>query len=440
MKINQFTGWNDVFSFTLIQTLKSKTYIISLVILCMITLCSMPLISLITSEPDPNAANSIEKVYLDNKSSISDLDFSGLHEIDQMKHIKIEPLSEPFDTVSSRVDTEENTAVILTVTDQEQNFSLDFVRASSGPVSKGDFEKLGAELVKLFDQSKLSSIGASKEQLTILSSVVSSTVTFTDTSGELIIEEDTSISNKEYWVVYGLLFVLMMINIMAGTSVATSITTEKSTRVTEYLLISIEPLALMIGKVLAMLVTTLVQMVSLVVSIVLSNGITTMISSNNQTLLSQNLPESILHGLNPINIFLCFTLFVFGLIFYATLAGLAGATVSRLEEITEGLTLFTMVNMIGVYIGLAAANVLMGGGMNTFVKFALLFPLSSPFILPGAIIVGKASLLYVLIAFALQLVLIYLLFLFVAKIYETLILHNGNTIKAKDLIKIFKSV
>ena len=86
----------------------------------------------------------------------------------------------------------------------------------------------------------------------------------------------------------------------------------------------------------------------------------------------------------------------------------------------------------------SASGALMGNGVNTFVVFALLFPLSSPFILPGAILVGKASLLIIGIAIVLQGASIALLFRFVAKVYETLILHNGNTIKLKQLFQISK--
>jgi ABC-2 type transport system permease protein len=129
-----------------------------------------------------------------------------------------------------------------------------------------------------------------------------------------------------------------------------------------------------------------------------------------------------------------------GFIFYATLAGLAGATVSKIEELQEGLTLFTLTSLVGVYIGLGAANVLMGPGENAYTNFALLFPLSSPFILPGAILVGKVSYLMIAIALVLQIIFIMLLFKFVAKVFETLILHNGNTIKLKELIKLSKTV
>jgi ABC-2 type transport system permease protein len=155
-------------------------------------------------------------------------------------------------------------------------------------------------------------------------------------------------------------------------------------------------------------------------------------------MLSQLLPSDLFANINITNMLLCIILVFLGLVFYAVLAGLAGATVSRLEEINEGLTLFTMISLVGVYIGLGAANALMGSGINAFVIFAFLFPLSSPFVLPGAILVGKASLPLIGIAIVLQLTFIMILFSFVARVYETLILHNGNTIKLKQLFHISK--
>jgi len=80
----------------------------------------------------------------------------------------------------------------------------------------------------------------------------------------------------------------------------------------------------------------------------------------------------------------------------------------------------------------------MGKGTNAYVLFSFLFPLSSPFVLPGAILVGRANLPLIVIAIVLQIALVLILLRFVAKVYETLILHNGNTIKLKQLFQISK--
>jgi ABC-2 type transport system permease protein len=227
---------------------------------------------------------------------------------------------------------------------------------------------------------------------------------------------------------------------MASTQIANSIVTEKSTRVVEYLLTSVKPLALMVGKIIAMLTAVLIQMIAMVAALFVSNQVSSTFSPDeSESLLSQYLPQHIFQNINLINIILCLLLIVLGIIFYATLAGLAGATVSKLEELSEGLTLFTLTNLVGCYVGLGAANVLMASGMNGYVIFSFLFPLSSAFVLPGAILIGKASIPLVIGAIALQVIFILLLFQFVSKVYETLILHNGNKIKLKDLFKISKT-
>ena len=228
----------------------------------------------------------------------------------------------------------------------------------------------------------------------------------------------------------------MMVNIMASTQIATSIVTEKSSRVIEFLLISIKPLALMIGKILAMLTAVLVQVVSLIIVVFLSNKLSSAFSSGNSGAgLSQLLPADIFNNLNPINILFCLLVVVLGMTFYAALAGLTGATVSRLEEMNEGLTLFTFVNMAGAYIGIAA-NVLTGPGVNGYVILNVI-PLSSPFLLPcnsdrkGRPLIAGAVVL--------QLIFIMLLFRFVARVYEAVILHNGSRIKFNELFKLYKS-
>jgi ABC-2 type transport system permease protein len=442
MKRSSIAGWKDIFTFTLKQTLKSRAFIISYIIFVVLALVSMPLINMFVSSQTQEKAvtNVVKKVYVNNETTLPDIDFTGLLKGD-MSSIRFEKMQEDYDTVSKRIDSTEKDSVILTVSDNNGMFSLSFVKASKGPVSKKNLNQLGAATAEQFETFRINTLGITPDQVARLNAPVSTLVSMTDTNGVPIMKEDTSISHSEYWFIYGILFVILMVNTMASTQIATSIVTEKSTRVIEYLLISVRPLALMIGKIIAMLVAVLLQMGSMVAVLFISNAVTSAFNTGSQAgVAGQFLPSNIFANLNIVNIIFCFILMLLGLLFYATLAGLAGATVSKLEEIQEGLTLFTLVSIVGAYIGIGAANVMMASGENAYVIFALLFPLSSPFILPGALLVGKASLMFVIIASVLQVVFIILLFLFVAKVFETLILHNGNTIKPKELIKIFKTV
>lgn len=437
---SSISGWKDVLSFTLVQVLKTKAYRISFFLLVLLVLISMPLSSLLlfSNSEDENAPIPVDKVYVYNKTSLSGMSFAGINNTAALSHIKIEPTSEDYDDLIQRISEDENRSVVLDISEEGGSYSMHLSMAKDGPVKNSHLQRLGNALMEDFNNTRMNLLGIGDDQLQLIQKPAESKVTMTDINGDPIIEEDTSITSSEYWFVYGILFFVMMATMMTGSQVSTSIATEKSTRVVEYLLITVKPLALIVGKVLAMLISTMIQMLSMVAAMFVSNKISASLSPQSNSLLTQVLPKDMFQNINIFNIILCIILVCLGLVFYAVLAGLAGATVSKLEELNEGIMIFNIVALVGVYMGLGAANTLMGIGINTFVMFAFLFPLSSPFVLPGAILVGKASLPLIGIAIVLEVVFILLLFRFVAKVFETLILHNGNTIKAKQLFQLSK--
>ena len=214
-----------------------------------------------------------------------------------------------------------------------------------------------------------------------------------------------------------------MISVMASSQVATSVVTEKSSKVLEYLLTSVRPLALIVGKVLAMLVTVMLQMVLMILAGYVSSKLGGILFGTTTNAITQFLSPEVLENLNFVNILLGLLAAGGGLVLYATLAGLCGATVSRMEEASESLTFFTLTALVGAYIGMGAAGSLMGVGNNAFV-------------LPGALLVGRAEPWIAVLSIVILLVSVVLLFRFVAKVYETLILHNGKRIKMKELFAI----
>lgn len=443
MNKNNLTGWKDVLSFTFMQTIKNKTFMISYIILIIISVATIPIFTVLTSGSSQNStgATPISKVYVENKTSFDKIDLTGVNKTPNFANIKFEPLKEDYTTVADRIQKTEQTSVLLTISDKDNIYTLAFAKASKGAVKDGSLAELGNEVTKQFNDFRLISLGATKEQAQLIQSEVSVKTTLADVEGKEIIKENTSISGPEYWFIYGILFAVLMINIMASTQIATSIVTEKSTRVIEYLLTSVRPLALMVGKTIATLGAVVIQMGSLLIIVFISNKVSAaFLSSDGKDVLSTQLPTNIFDNLNILNLVICILFIILGMIFYATLASLAGATVSKLEELREGLQIFTLTNVAGAYIGIAAANFLMGSGDSAFVTFAYLFPLSSPFILPGAILVGKVSPILIVSAILLQIFFIIVLFRFVARVFETLILHTGNTIKIKELFKISKSV
>lgn len=440
MKVNSLSGWKSVFTFTLGQTFKNKAFLITLFILIILSLFSMPLMHVIMSfGEDSDAISPINKVYVLNETTLDTVDFNPTLEDDRLDHIVFETTEETYDDLVKKVEDEEQDAVILTMTELDGVFNLSLVKTSEGPVKDKHMALLMEVLKTEFRRSLVEEMEITDEQLALIDSSIRTRVSHLDADGSIIETDLEAISDSEYWFIYGLLFLVLMINIFAGTQVATSVVTEKSTKIVETLLISVKPLALMVGKIIAMLCAVVLQMAAVALAFFLSNSMTKLfLVKEGEDLIGSFLPEGLFDNLNFFNVLLCVLLVVLGLIFYSILAGLAGATVSKLEEISEGISLFTFTNIAGMYVAMAASGIMMGVGSNGFVIFSYLFPLSSPFILPGAILIGEASWMIILGSLLLQVLSIILLFKFVARVYETLILHNGEQVKLKALFKLSK--
>lgn len=436
MKKNSIRGWKDVFMFTLTQTVKSKSYRVSLIIMLAITLISMPLLNVFLFkgvQGGPETSN-VEKVYLYNLTMYRSMDFAA--ELPKgYQHIVFEDTTEDMQVVTDRILEDETNAVILTLVEDEANCYLQFTRSPEGDVTTLELQMLAQYVQNAYTKVKVHNLGVTEEQLNFLKTSVVASAQVVDTESAIVLE-DTSISDSEYWFVYGVLFVVLMISVMASTQVATSIVQEKSSRIVEYLLTSVRPLAIIIGKVFAMLVVVMIQMVVLLLGGFVSTKIGAAVSGGNA--ITQFLSPEIMSNLNIGNILIGLVMAAAGLVFYATLAGLCGATASRMEEINDSLSLFTMLALVGAYMGMGAAGSLMAAGDNAFVTFALIFPLSSAYLLPGALLVGKADLGIAIVAVLVLLASVVLLFKFVAKVYEGLILHTGNRLKMKEVFAMAK--
>lgn len=438
MKKDSIRGWKDVFNFTLIQTLKSKTYIVSLIIMMVIAMVSMPLMNtfLLNGTTEGPEKSAVEKVYLYNMTLYRNLDVNS-ELADGYQHIVFEETTGDMNALETKIQEEEVNSVILLLVEDEQNCYIQFLRAPEGDVTNLELQMLGQYVQNAYTKAKVQLLGLTEAQMTFFETSVVASSRVVDTESAIILE-DTSITEGEYWFMYGMMFIVLMICVMASSQVASSIVQEKSSKVIEYLLTSIRPLAVIVGKVFAMLVVVMVQMVALVLAGFLSTKLGELISGKGNNAITQFMTPEMLESLNFGNIVLGLIVAGAGMVLYATLAGLCGATASRMEEAGESLSLLTMTSLVGFYIGFGAASTLMATGENAFVTFALIFPVSSSFLLPAALLVGKADVWVALIAIVVLLFSIVLMFLFVAKVYESLILHNGSRLKFKDVLAMAK--
>lgn len=465
MKSSELRGTGEVFRFTLIQTVKSKAYIVSAIIMLVLAILTAPVMQLINGSGKDKELKetAIETVHICNGltfladgTEITDMTgkkvFSGVkfesiplnlpndlltkteeeivaafREADEANYKKI---SEQLEEQGSKCKD----VILHTYLNEERGITVEVVRVAGSDVDDDECQELLEKICENLDAYKIKISGLSEADLKILDYNYTVEMNYLGADGKISPEEDTGIGGGQFGVAYAIMFLVAMVCIMSGTQVATAVVTDKSSRVVELLLTSVRPMALLFGKILAMLVATVGQYVVLILAVVCSNKLTEVLFDTKTSYLTSLIPKGILSNLTIVNALIALVLIVLGLIFYATLAGLCGAMVSKMEELQEALKYFTITSIIGMYMSIGAIIYMQKSSTGPFVRFCEVFPLSSSMVTPGGRIIGVVPIEFALIAIALLLVLDFLLIRFAAGVYEGLITNMGNRLTFKDVI------
>ncbi len=456
MKKSDYIGWQEVFRFSLVQGMKQKAYYGFLIFLSVVTILSMPVMSLIQSmDKEEEYVSGVTKLTIYDETGLG-IDYSKA--LPQAAYTGVQINTNSGQTFESHVDaleeSEDSTELLLKIVyEQSGYFNLTFVKAVNADLSDEDCQSVADSLVAFFDEARIEAIQVTKEQMDFVNQPVSTKVEMLTHTGEVVPDkaENEGISLEEYMVLLMGIMVVTMIISLSGSSIATSIVTEKSTRVVEYLMINVRPMALIVGKILASLLMVFIQFavmwisysISAVLNLILF-GSSTLEDTLQNTMQGAEMDTSALlqmvSQISLIDVIVAIAVILCGVLFYSILAGLAGASVSKMEEVAEGMKLFQMTMVIGAYLGIGLCIVLMlGGGNQVFTIVCSLIPISAPFVVPACLLLGKVSMGVALISLVLLLIVTSLLFSFTAKVYESMIFYNGSVMKLKDILQIAKN-
>lgn len=465
MKSSELRGTGSVFRFTLIQTVKSKAYIVSAIIMLVLALLTAPVMQLIKGDGQSKELKetAIETVHICNGLTFlaTGTEITDMTGKDVFSNVKFDAMKlnlpenigamsdeeivaafrkadgENYEKISKQLEDQGSKCkdvILHAYMNEEKGIAVEIVRVGGSAVSDAECKELLNKVCENLDAYKIKISGLSEADIALLNAEYTVEINYLGADGTISPEEDTGIGGGQFGVAYAIMFIVAMICIMSGTQVATAVVTDKSSRVVELLLTSVRPMALLFGKILAMLVATVGQYVVLILAVVCSNKLTEVLFGTETSYLTSLIPKGILSNLTIVNALIALVLIVLGLIFYATLAGLCGAMVSKMEELQEALKYFTFTSIIGMYLSIGAIIYMQKSSTGPFVRFCEVFPLTSPMVTPGGRIIGVVPILYALIAIVLLLVLDFLMIRFAAGVYEGLITNMGNRLTFKDVM------
>ena len=446
MNKTEFRGFKQVFVFELFTGLQKTGFKVFLGIMCAIAFFTTPIMIIagnIKSGKSETMSN-IESVYVYNETDLS-VDYGNFTSVDRYADTSfIEDNSVSFDDAVGNLENSpsNNDLVVKLSYDEEEGFDVNIVRSSKSGIEDSELKIFEADFLDFFRDESLKSLGVSSEDYDYMSKELNVTIMKSDSNGAY--EEDTSrFSYEDYVLIFGgLFFVFMFVNMSVGT-VATSIATEKSSRVIEFLLTGTRPLALLSGKITARLVETLIMTFSAYSCYFLSQLVSVFLVKDTQAVSSASsnvvTVSTFWETMTPEKLIIAVLYFLAGLALFSIIGALTGASVSKLDELQDAYKLYSFLLVICVYADMFFVILMLSSsGHEALQTFLAMFPLTGAFLTPALVLSGKLSVIAGLIALVIIIVTAVCTFILASAVYESMLLFQGKRLGVKDIIKLMK--
>lgn len=404
--MRDLSGTGQVYRFTLSQLLKSRANRVTLIIMVLLAAVSMPLTALLGGEtPETSDTAGLASVRVDNRTDLA-LDLSG---------------DAYWADTDFSADAGEPDAVV-TITGDETGYQVAVV--GSETADAGELSQLAETARQAVRDACLRAAGLSSRQLEAL----------TASTGE----EDSH--EEGFWVQYGYSILAMILCLMSASYVIRAVVEEKDSRLVELLLVSVKPMALLAGKILAVMAFTFGWLLAMLAGLGVSCGLTA-------GLMSPGVLQKQLSGLlaavprvqedlwQAAGVLLVLLVSLgLGYLTMSLIGGVAGACCSGMEEAGEATGPVMLLTMAG-YLASFVVGAVPSGPVAVF---STLCPVVSIFCAPVQFAGGNVSFWLVLASWAIQAAVIWGLLTLASRVYAGLIVHRGSRVKWREVFSMAK--
>lgn len=404
--MRDLSGTGQVYRFTLSQLLKSRANRVTLIIMVLLAAVSMPLTALLGGEtPETSDTAGLASVRVDNRTDLV-LDFSG---------------DAYWADTDFSADAGEPDAVV-TITGDETGYQV--AVNGSETADAGELSQLAETARQAVRDACLRAAGLSSRQLEAL----------TASTGE----EDSH--EEGFWVQYGYSILAMILCLMNASYVIRAVVEEKDSRLVELLLVSVKPMALLAGKILAVMAFTFGWLLAMLAGFGVSCGLTAglmgpgVLQKQLSGLLAAvpRVQEDLWQAAGVLLVLL--VSLGLGYLTMSLIGGVAGACCSGMEEAGEATGPVMLLTMAG-YLASCVVGAVPSGPVAVF---STLCPVVSIFCAPVQFAGGNVSFWLVLASWAIQAAVIWGLLTLASRVYAGLIVHRGSRVKLRELMSMAK--
>jgi len=404
--MRDLSGTGQVYRFTLSQLLKSRANRVTMIIMVLLAAVSMPLTALLGGEtPETSDTAGLASVRVDNRTDLV-LDFSG---------------DAYWADTDFSADAGEPDAVV-TITSDETGYQVAVVGSESAHA--GELSQLAETARQAVRDACLRAAGLSSRQLEAL----------TASTGEEDSHEDG------FWVQYGYSILAMILCLMSASYVIRAVVEEKDSRLVELLLVSVKPMALLAGKILAVMAFTFGWLLAMLAGLGVSCGLTAglmgpgVLQKQLSGLLAAvpRVQEDLWQAAGVLLVLL--VSLGLGYLTMSLIGGVAGACCSGMEEAGEATGPVMLLTMAG-YLASCVVGAVPSGPVAVF---STLCPVVSIFCAPVQFAGGNVSIWLVLASWVIQAAVIWGLLTLASRVYAGLIVHRGSRVKLRELMSMAK--
>ncbi len=434
MKLNKndFTGIGKVYSFTLRQYAKSKANLITLAIMLLLVLVSVPLLVLFKG----NSAESIQttnlsKVYLLNETEYPLQLEKAAQQNPQFADVTFTAVDVAPENYSDQLTAE---GLFLHLYPANQTYAIDVFSSGASVLSNSEISQVTALISNQFNQARLSGLGVTAEQFGVVMSNYSSGISSVD---EYLHPHQSLGADAKFLIQYVYAILVMILCLTSSIYIIRTVIEEKASKLVELLMISIKPLAMIAGKILAVMTYVFGMILGLGGGFLLSYWLTGYFADVSiiQTMLLSLGFSSALLNIGWFTIVIVLVSLMLGYLTFSLIAGIAGTSCSSMEDVDSASQLTTLIVMAGYLISIIAVPF-----DNSAVSIITsLFPIVAVFCAPVAFVSGNISFAVLLLSWFLQALTVTFLAWFCASIYQDLLLHKGSRVEFKEMLGMIKN-
>ncbi len=382
-------NWTKVFGFTFHNGIRQKGFAgvtIGVAVVVFLVLCCVNVIMAASSDEDEATVwdDTLQTVYIINETQYQDMDYASLADI--AGDIVIEEVS----TIS---DMESDALAVTVCVNDDQKLEIAIEAGENSDVSDDSKQLIGETIGSLFQMRMAVEAGATEEQAQLLSYSVETQTQSTE-------EEGKSLGQLLMEVLAPMLisFVLYFLLITYGQSIGKIIIAEKASKLMELILTSLQPYAVLIGKITAMIAVAVLQFVTWIVGGVCGFMLGDWIAKEINPDYSNSLVEimklirdsSVGNAFSVESIVFAVIILLLGFAFYCIFMGQVTAFVGKAEELSNLTGIYVIPVLISFMLSYMGPLMGFSDGLLTVLRY---IPFTAAYLLPSDVLLGNVTLL-----------------------------------------------